>query len=124
MTRPSSTCTARPGEDGLVQAILDRVNCPYQGAGPAGSFLALHKAAARQIFRDAGLNIPDGVFLPRHPGPNWKPDLQYPMFVKSNTGGSSLHLSRVTNEEELYTALNSLFSMGEEAIGGNRRRRP
>ena len=97
-----------PGEDGLVQAILDRVNCPYQGAGPAGSFLALHKAAARQIFRDAGLNIPDGVFLPRHPGPNWKPDLQYPMFVKSNTGGSSLHLSRVTNEEELYTALNSL----------------
>ena len=62
-----------PGEDGLVQAILDRVNCPYQGAGPAGSFLALHKAAARQIFRDAGLNIPDGVFLPRPPGPNWKP---------------------------------------------------
>lgn len=56
------------------------------------------------------------MFLPRHPGPNWKPDLQYPMFVKSNTGGSSLHLSRVTNEEELYTALNSLFSMGEEAI--------
>ena len=50
-----------PGEDGLVQAILDRVNCPYQGAGPAGSFLALHKAAARQIFRDAGLNIPDGA---------------------------------------------------------------
>ena len=38
------------------------------------------------------------------------------MFVKSNTGGSSLHLSRVTNEEELYTALNSLFSMGEEAL--------
>ena len=105
-----------PGEDGLVQAILDRVNCPYQGAGPAGSFLALHKAAARQIFRDAGLLVPDGVFLPRHPGPNWKPDLAFPMFVKSNTGGSSLHLSRVTNEEELYTALNSLFSMGEEAL--------
>ena len=105
-----------PGEDGLVQAILDRVNCPYQGAGPAGSFLALHKAAARQIFRDAGLLVPDGVFLPRHPGPDWKPELAFPMFVKSNTGGSSLHLSRVTNEEELYTALNSLFSMGEEAL--------
>lgn len=42
-----------PGEDGLVQALLDRAGCPYQGAGPAGSFLALHKAAARQIFREA-----------------------------------------------------------------------
>lgn len=105
-----------PGEDGLVQAILDRVGCPYQGAGPAGSFLALHKAAARQVFRDAGLLVPPGVFLPRHPGAGWKPDLAYPMFVKANTGGSSLHLSRVADEEELYTALNSLFSMGEEAV--------
>lgn len=105
-----------PGEDGLVQALLDRAGCPYQGAGPAGSFLALHKAAARQIFREAGLNVPDGVFLPRHPGPNWKPELAYPLFVKSNTGGSSLHLSRVTNEDELATSLNALFSIGEEAL--------
>lgn len=105
-----------PGEDGLVQAILDRVDCPYQGAGPAGSFLALHKAAARQVFREAGLNVPDGVFLPRHPGPQWNSGLQFPLFVKSNTGGSSLHLSRVDTEEELYTALNALFSIGEEAL--------
>ena len=105
-----------PGEDGLVQAILDRVDCPYQGAGPAGSFLALHKAAARQVFREAGLNVPDGVFLPRHPGPQWNCGLQFPLFVKSNTGGSSLHLSRVDTEEELYTALNALFSIGEEAL--------
>lgn len=105
-----------PGEDGLLQAMLDRVNCPYQGAGPAGSFLALHKAAARQLFRSAGLRVPDGVFLPRHPGPGWKPDLPFPLFVKSNTGGSSLNLSRVTNEEELAIALNALFSTGEEAL--------
>ncbi|MEG2004762.1 MAG: D-alanine--D-alanine ligase [Bilophila sp.] len=104
------------GEDGLVQALLDRVNCPYQGAGPAGSFLALHKAAARQIFRDAGLRIPDGVFLPRHPGPGWKPPFDFPLFVKSNTGGSSINLSRVVNEEELAIALNALFSTGEEAL--------
>ena len=116
-----------PGEDGLVQAILDRVNCPYQGAGPAGSFLALHKAAARQIFRDAGLNIPDGVFLPRHPGPNWKPDLQYPMFVKSNTGGSCRlepapfprHQRRGTLHGPELPVLN-----GRGSHCGNRRRRP
>ena len=28
-----------PGEDGLVQAMLERVHCPYQGSGPAGSFV-------------------------------------------------------------------------------------
>lgn len=104
------------GEDGLIQALLDRAGCPYQGAGPAGSFLALHKAAARQLFQDAGLTVPDGVFLPRHPGPHWKTNLTYPLFVKSNTGGSSINLSRVQNEEELSTAINALFSAGEEAL--------
>lgn len=105
-----------PGGDSLVQAILDRVGYLYQGAGPAGSFLALHRTVTRQISHNAGLNIPDGVFLPHHPGPNWEPDLQYPTFVKSSISGSSLYLSHITNEEELYTALNSLFSTGEETI--------
>ena len=38
-----------PGEDGLVQAMLEKAGCPYQGSGPSGSFLALNKAAAKQL---------------------------------------------------------------------------
>lgn len=108
-----------PGEDGLFQALLDKVGCPYQGSGPAASFLALHKAAARLLFRDAGLPMPKGVFLPRHPGADWEParcGLSYPLFVKANTGGSSLLLHRVHNREELDTALNALFAAGEEVM--------
>ena len=33
-----------PGEDGLVQAMLESVHCPSLGAGPTGSFLSLNKA--------------------------------------------------------------------------------
>lgn len=108
-----------PGEDGLFQALLDRAGCPYQGADPAGSFLALHKAAARLVLHEAGLPLPKGVFLPVHPGPNWDPQaagLNYPLFVKSNMGGSSLLLSRVFTREELDTALNSIFAAGQEVL--------
>ena len=105
-----------PGEDGLIQAILDRAGCPYQGSGPAGSFLALHKAAARQIFRSAGLKVADGVYLPRHPGPGWKPGIPFPLFVKANEGGSSLQLSRVTDETSLAEALDAIFASGAEAL--------
>ena len=35
-----------PGEDGLIQAMLAASGCPYQGSDPAGSFLALLKAAS------------------------------------------------------------------------------
>lgn len=108
-----------PGEDGLFQAMLSQAGCHYQGADAAGSFLALHKAAAKIFFKHAGLPVPRGIFLPTYPSDDWNPaqcDLHYPLFVKSNTGGSSLMLSRVTTNEELKTALNALFAAGVEVL--------
>ena len=105
-----------PGEDGLVQALLDRAGCPYQGSGPAGSFLSLHKSAAKSQFRRAGLSTPDWIFLPERPAPGWEPRLPYPLFVKSDTGGSSLHLYRVRNGEELQCAMDRLFASGQTVL--------
>jgi len=105
-----------PGEDGLIQGLLDRVGCPYQGAGPAASFLSLHKAAAKQLFRRAGLLTPDWEFLPVPPPAGWQPALPYPFFAKANTGGSSLHLARVEDERSLHDALRAIFAAGQEVL--------
>ena len=105
-----------PGEDGLVQAMLDRVGCPYQGSDPAGSFLALNKCAAKQLFRLAGLPTADWEFVPVPPEKDWQPSLPYPLFVKSNTGGSSLRLGRATNRAELDDVMGQIFAAGEEVI--------
>lgn len=105
-----------PGEDGLVQALLDSVECPYQGSGARGSFLALHKAAAKQVLRHKGICTPDWEFLPRMPGADWQPTLPYPLFVKSNTGGSSLLLSRVDDKPALDAMLTQIFDAGCEAL--------
>lgn len=105
-----------PGEDGLVQALLERAGCPYQGSDPAGSFLALHKSAAKALFRRVGLNTPDWIFLPTPPAAGWEPHLPYPLFVKSDTGGSSLHLFRVNDRNELRHALDDLFSLGQTVL--------
>lgn len=105
-----------PGEDGLVQAMLDRAGCPYQGSGPAGSFLALHKAAAKQIFRQAGLPTADWEYLPLRPEETWQPRLPYPFYVKSNTGGSSLRMGRARDRAELDARLAEIFAAGDEAL--------
>lgn len=105
-----------PGEDGLVQALLEQARCPYQGSGPAGSFLALNKAAAKQIFRAMGLPTAEWEFLPLPPKPDWEPCLPYPLFVKSNMGGSSLHLGRACDRQQLDQLLNEIFSAGHEAL--------
>lgn len=107
-----------PGEDGLVQAMLDVAGCPYQGSGARGSFLALHKAASKQVYRNAHLLTPDWEFLPKLPpaSAGWQPSLPYPIYVKSNTGGSSLMLSCARNRAELDTILAEIFAAGCEAL--------
>lgn len=104
-----------PGEDGLIQAMLDNIGCPYQGSGAAASFLALNKAASKQVFRSAGLLTPDWQFVPPDSMPK-EIHLSFPFFVKSNTGGSSLRLGRVENETELSRALEEIFAANEGAI--------
>ena len=106
----------QPGEDGLVQALLERAGCPYQGSGPAGSFLALNKAAGKALFVRAGIRTPDYEFLPVRPAAGWKTSLPFPLFVKSNTGGSSIDLFRVNDEAELNRALDTLFAGHQELL--------
>ena len=105
-----------PGEDGLVQAMLEAAGCPYQGAGPRGSFLALNKACAKQIFRRAGIPTADWEYLPQRPDASWEPKLSYPLFAKSNLGGSSLHLGRASNRAELDAIVEPIFALGEGVL--------
>jgi len=105
-----------PGEDGLIQALLDTAGCPYQGSGPEASFLALNKAASKQVFRDGGLITADWELLVSQPGPAWRPRFGLPAFFKPNTGGSSLGMSFVRHDSELPAALISAFAEGREVL--------
>lgn len=105
-----------PGEDGLPQAMLDSIGCPYQGSGPAGSFLALQKAAAKEVFRKNGLPTADWRFLTAPPAADWQPGLPFPLYVKSNTGGSSIHLGRVSDMAQLNAVIGEIFAARECAL--------
>lgn len=105
-----------PGEDGLPQALLDAAGVPYQGSGPAGSFLALNKAAAKQLFRQAGLDTPRWTFLPGPPSAGFVPDFGPPWFVKPNLGGSSVLMSLVRAPADLPAALERVFASGDAAL--------
>jgi D-alanine-D-alanine ligase len=51
-----------PGEDGTVQAALERLGCPYNGCGPRASRLCADKEHAA---RHLALQLPEGVGVPR-----------------------------------------------------------
>ena len=49
----------RFGEDGCIQGMLDWLGLPYTHSGLRASALAMDKAAAKAIFRAAGLPVAD-----------------------------------------------------------------
>lgn len=105
-----------PGEDGLVQALLEEAGCPYQGAGPKASFLALNKAAAKSVYAARGLRTPQWQLFTGIPGEARSTSLPLPVFVKPNAGGSSLGMSRVAAPEDFGPALDKVFALGDAAL--------
>ena len=54
-----------PGEDGTVQGMLEMLGLPYVGSRVRGSAMAMDKAVAKHIFRQADLPVaPDLVVTP------------------------------------------------------------
>jgi D-alanine-D-alanine ligase len=106
----------QPGEDGLIQALLERAGCPYQGSGPTSSFLALNKAAAKCVFEAANIPTPRWELTAGKPVSGRPIALPLPVFVKPNMGGSSVGMSLVRDEQDLLPALEQVFGMGEAAL--------
>ncbi|GAB6038783.1 D-alanine--D-alanine ligase [Fundidesulfovibrio butyratiphilus] len=106
----------QPGEDGLIQAMLNACGLPYQGSGPEPSFLALNKACAKQVFRANAIATPDWRLLIGQAPEGWVPDFAFPVFVKPNTGGSSVGMSLVKTPQDLPAALELAFSQGREVL--------
>jgi len=105
-----------PGEDGLIQAVLDQAGCPYQGSGPAASYLSLNKAASKEVFEANGINTPEWQFITPVQGRDAKLELELPVFVKPNKGGSSLGMSLVRKAEDFPAALDKVFAMCQSAL--------
>jgi len=49
------------GEDGSVQRILEQAGVPYTGARPLAAHQSLNKARAYEIFKKAGIRIPQTI---------------------------------------------------------------
>jgi D-alanine-D-alanine ligase len=102
------------GEDGTVQGLLKLANVPFVGAGVLGSAVGMDKDVMKRLLRDARIPVPKFlVFERRALGrinyTSVKRTLGLPLFVKPANLGSSVGISKVTNEKELGRALREAF---------------
>lgn len=101
------------GENGKVQAAFDLFDIKYTGTGYLSSALAMDKSLTKDIFIKNGIPTPDGKLL-TDPSDTYVP--KFPAFVKVCSGGSSVGVYKVNNEEEYWNALKQAFSMEDKVL--------
>ncbi len=120
----------RFGEDGQIQQILEELHIPYTGSGVEASKLAMDKIASREAFRRAGLDVPGGFIVDKKEGCGMTVGLKafiedggFPLVVKPAAHGSSIGLSIVDNEDQLFKGMETALRydnriLVEEYIAG------
>jgi D-alanine-D-alanine ligase len=100
------------GEDGTVQGLLECLDVPYVGAGVLASALCLDKAAFKRAMAQAGMpQVRYEVVSSTDWGRDRDPALEralalgLPTFVKPARLGSSVGISKVSEEGELAGAI-------------------
>jgi len=115
------------GEDGVLQGFLKLAGIPFVGPSVLGSAVGMDKQIMKVLLRDAGLNIGKFITLKSHEErplfEDVKEQLGTAIFIKPANMGSSVGISKVTNEEEYTKALDDAFLYDskiliEEAIVG------
>ena len=96
----------RPGEDGTLQGVLEILGIPYTHSGVLASALAMQKDVAKEVFRAAGVPVPEGLVVSRFEAGS-KHLLPPPYVVKPIAEGSSVGVFIVTEThthppQELY----------------------
>src|SRR5450432_2754390 len=97
----------RPGEDGTLQGVLEILGVPYTHSGVLASALAMQKDVAKEIFRAAGVPVPEGLVVSRFEA-GAKHLLPPPYVVKPIAEGSSFGVFIITEAhghppQELYS---------------------
>ncbi len=110
----------KPGEDGVVQGILDFRGIPYTGPKVLGAALAMNKLVTKKILAYHGVATPRYRVVRKRggslPGEGDLPEDHYPVVVKPVDEGSTIGVSLVRDESELAAAIDEAFKYSDEVL--------
>jgi D-alanine-D-alanine ligase len=108
-----------PGEDGKLQGYFDLLRLPYTSCDAATSALTFNKRYTVAVASFAGINVAKSLHIFKHSKVNGKEilaQLQLPVFVKPNNGGSSIGMSKVSKDDEIDAALQKAFKEDDQVL--------
>jgi len=109
------------GEDGSLQGLLRMANIPFVGSGVLGSAVSMDKDVTKRLLRDAGLNVAPFVTMTRSNRARQTFEqvsqaLGLPLFIKPANQGSSVGVSKVSDEAGFVLALDLAFDFDHKVL--------
>ncbi len=108
-----------PGEDGKLQGYFDMLGIPYTSCDAATSALTMNKRYTVAVAAFGGIHVAKSMHLFSHTPvapATILAQLQLPLFVKPNNGGSSIGMSKVNSPEELGPAIDKAFKEDQQIL--------
>ena len=108
-----------PGEDGKLQGYFDLMKIPYTSCDCAVSALTFNKRYTVAVAAFAGIPVSNSILLFKKnfkevPGEIKK--MTYPLFIKPNNGGSSIGMSKISQESQLEEAIAKAFAEDDQVL--------
>lgn len=107
------------GENGSVQGALEMLGMPYNGSSVLASALCMDKYKANQLLALHGFDVPRNKYVTKEEWTNNQQELCHeilrslgevgPLIVKPHDDGCSVMVQKVTNNDELITAINAVL---------------
>lgn len=108
------------GEDGTVQGLAELLSLPYVGPSLLGAALTMDKDVTKRLLRQAGIAVVDDiVWLTHAERPSYQAvvaQLGATVFVKPARSGSSVGVSKVTDETTFIIALDDAAQHDDKVL--------
>jgi len=112
------------GEDGTIQGFFELADVPYVGATVLASSIGMDKVVSKSLFRQWNLPVVNYSILWES---EWRGDTKthlakipiafnLPLFVKPTNLGSSVGISRVTDVQQLESAIEGAFQFDRKIL--------
>lgn len=108
-----------PGEDGKLQGYFDLLEIPYTSCDATTSAITFNKRYTVAIAGAAGFHVAKSIHLFKENYQKKKTvlaELNYPVFVKPNNGGSSIGMSKVASFDAIEEALLKAFNEDDQVL--------
>ena len=108
-----------PGEDGIIQKYFDKLGIPYTGPSSEVALLTFNKKDCIEFAKKNNIKTAKSILINKSGNISYEEiekELNFPLFVKANSSGSSYGISKVYNVKELEIAVKKSFEFDDEVL--------